>query len=72
MGDRSERTGTVTAFDEAVGLGTVTDTEGRELLFHCIEIADGTRTIEVGAAVRYGVRPKLGRHEAMAVRPARS
>lgn len=64
----AERTGTVTGFDEAAGLGTVVDAEGRELPFQCIEIADGTRTIPVGAAVRYTVRPKLGRYEAAMIR----
>lgn len=66
--DLTERIGTVTAFDEAAGLGSVTDADGRELPFHCIEIADGSRSIAVGTAVRFVVRRKLGRHEAMSVR----
>ena len=56
--------GTVTEFDEAKGLGTVTDADGRGYLFHCIEIADGTRTIEVGRAVRFHPLPKFGRIQA--------
>lgn len=56
--------GVVTAFDEAKGLGTVTDADGREYTFHCIEIADGTRTIEVGQAVRFHPLPKFGRIQA--------
>lgn len=56
--------GTVTDFDDATGLGTVTDADGREFLFHCIEIADGTRTITVGQAVRFHPLPKFGRVQA--------
>jgi cold shock CspA family protein len=56
--------GTVTAFDDHVGLGTVTAVDGAEYLFHCVEIADGSRTIAVGAAVEFELLPKLGRYEA--------
>ena len=35
--------------------------------FHCTQIADGTRTIEVGQAVRFELLPKLGRYEATAI-----
>jgi cold shock CspA family protein len=52
--------GTVTEFDDATGLGTITDTDGRSYLFHCIEIADGTRTIEVGRSVRFVALPRFG------------
>lgn len=68
MNRSDERTGIVTAFDEAVGLGTVTDAAGDEFGFHCIEIADGSRSIDVGAPVRFDVRRKLGRSEAFALR----
>ena len=57
-------TGTVTEFSDASGLGTVTVDDGRSFPFHVIEIADGTRTIEVGRRVRFTVMPKLGRYEA--------
>jgi len=64
-------TGRVTAFDAHVGLGEVTpDDGGPNLMFHCVEIADGTRTIEVGAAVDYRPTLKLGRVEAFDLRPA--
>jgi cold shock CspA family protein len=43
--------GRVVDFDEHVGLGHVRTEDGRELLFHCVEIADGTRTIPVGQEV---------------------
>jgi cold shock CspA family protein len=52
--------GVVTAFDDAVGLGTVRTTDGRELGFHCTQIADGSRTIEAGTAVVFEV--VAGRH----------
>jgi CspA family cold shock protein len=56
--------GTVTAFDEARGLGEVTRDDGATYPFHCVEIADGTRTIDVGTAVVFEVVAKLGRYEA--------
>ena len=37
-------------------------------LFHCVEIADGTRTIEVGAAVEFDLLLKLGADEAADLR----
>jgi cold shock CspA family protein len=65
------RLGVVAAFDEARGLGIVRDGEGgEELGFHCTEIADGTRTIEVGTPVAFvAVAARLGRREARGVRP---
>ena len=43
--------GRVTSFDDAVGLGEVTDTDGVVHGFHCTRIADGSRTIAVDTAV---------------------
>jgi cold shock CspA family protein len=61
-------TGTVTAFDEHRGLGEITGADGVVHAFHCTVIADGTRTIAVGTAVEFEVRPGLlGRWEATAV-----
>jgi cold shock protein len=61
--------GTVTAFDERRGLGTI-DADGREYPFHCTAILDGTRTIDVGADVTFEVRPAgMGRWEAAAIAP---
>jgi len=57
-------TGTVTEFDAAAGLGAVTSVDGDKYKFHCVEIADGTRTIEVGASVEFTVLAKLGTYEA--------
>jgi CspA family cold shock protein len=60
--------GTVTEFDEARGLGVVTADDGTTYPFHCTQIADGTRTIDVGATVRFDVGPGLpGRWEAKGV-----
>lgn len=61
--------GTVTAFDEHVGLGTVTADDGADYLFHCVEIADGSRTIPVGTPVTFERLAKLGRYEAAGLRP---
>ena len=64
--------GVVTAFDDHKGYGTVRSAEdGAELFFHCTAIADGTRTIEVGADVEYDVvAGRLGRWEAADLRSA--
>jgi CspA family cold shock protein len=61
--------GTVTDFDPRRGLGTVTAEDGSVFGFHCTQIADGTRTVEVGAPVEFEVAPgPPGRWEARAVR----
>lgn len=61
------RTGRVTDFDEPRGLGSVTAHDGAVLPFQCVELADGTRTIEVGAEVVFDVVRKLGRLEAVRI-----
>ncbi len=64
-------TGTVVAFDEEKGYGTVRGEDGVEHFFHCTAISDGSRTIDVGAAVTFDVvAGHLGRWEASAVSPA--
>ncbi len=69
LGDR--RPGTVTAFDEHRGLGTVTDAEGRAYGFHCTAIADGSRTVAVGTDVTFVLRPgEAGRWQAADLTPA--
>ncbi len=60
--------GTVTEFDAERGLGRIRSEDGTEHLFHVVEIADGTRTVEVGRAVTFERLPKLGRVEAGRVR----
>jgi cold shock CspA family protein len=63
-------TGVVVDFDDARGLGTVRADDGRELPFHCTQIAGGTRTIAVGTRVRFSVVAGLpGRWEAAEVAP---
>jgi cold shock CspA family protein len=56
--------GTVTEFDESRGLGEITDETGHAFRFHCVEIADGTRSIAVGTPVRFDVMTKFGDYEA--------
>jgi cold shock CspA family protein len=67
--ERAERRGRVTDFDEHVGLGHVAADDGTEHLFHCVEIADGSRTIAVGTAVTFELLRKFGRDEARDIRP---
>ena len=64
----STATGVVAEFDEAAGFGTIRTDDGREFFFHCTQIADGTRTIEAGAAVTFEVvAGRSGRWEAAGV-----
>ncbi len=64
-------TGTVASFDDPRGIGTVTDeSDGQEYFFHCTAVADGTRTIDVGATVEFEVVPgRRGQWEAAGLRP---
>ena len=62
--------GRVDAFDAGRGWGTIVGDDGERLGFHCTQIADGSRTIPVGAAVQYRRIPAhLGRWEAGQVAP---
>jgi cold shock CspA family protein len=66
----TDHTGTVTEFDPARGWGAVTGDDGARVEFHCTQIADGSRSIAVGTAVRYRLAPgHLGRWEAAAIAP---
>lgn len=61
--------GTVSSFDEPRGWGELVTEDGLTLPFHCTQITDGTRTIEVGTSVEHDVRPGgLGRWEAAQIR----
>jgi CspA family cold shock protein len=60
-------TGVVSRFDASRGLGDLTGADGRHWPFHCVEIADGSRHIDVGVPVWFGLAPKLGRLEAVTV-----
>jgi cold shock CspA family protein len=60
--------GTVVEFDGRRGRGVIEEPGGRRLGFHCTQIADGSRTVPVGARVRFDVVPGgLGSWEATAV-----
>jgi len=60
--------GTVASFDDFRGYGTLRTADGTELFFHCTAITDGSRSVEVGAAVTAEVVPgRLGRWEAARV-----
>lgn len=62
--------GRVTSFDAASGLGEVEADDGTRYGFHCTQIADGSRSIEIGVAVEFEVVAwHLGRYEARALRP---
>ena len=69
--------GTVVEFDELVGLGVIrTEPAGggnapTDYPFHCTRIADGSRTVPVGATVDFvlEVHPR-GRLEGAAIRTA--
>lgn len=61
--NRAARIGRVTEFDESGGLGAI-EADGASYLFHCVEIADGSRTIRVGTDVAFTALDKLGGAEA--------
>ncbi|MGH9300320.1 MAG: hypothetical protein ACRD0I_10755 [Acidimicrobiales bacterium] len=62
--------GRVSEFDSEVGLGRVTTPDGRSFGFHCAQIADGSRNIEVGTPVAFQVVPgHLGSWEAVRITP---
>lgn len=48
--------GVVAEFDEAVGLGVIeSSADGGRYPFHCTQIADGSRSVPVGAPVTFSV-----------------
>lgn len=64
------RTGTVEAFDDRRGLGTVVADDGGSFEFHCTAIADGSRTIAAGTRVSFVTAPgHLGRVEGRGLSP---
>lgn len=54
--------GIVAEFDEHRGVGLIEGSEGRRLFFHCTGIADGNRSIAVGAEVVFQVVAGHGGH----------
>lgn len=65
----SDGRGVVESFDAAAGLGQIRADDGSSVPFHCMSIADGSRSIAVGAEVTFHLLPKLGRYEATAIAP---
>jgi cold shock CspA family protein len=62
---RAIRSGVVDEFDDPRGLGTVLGDDGRRYGFHCTAVADGSRSIEVGARITFVLAAgHLGRLEA--------
>ena len=59
--------GTVREFDEAKGIGVIVSDDDRPFVFQCIEIADGTRNIDVGQAVSFRPLPRFGLFQAGAI-----
>jgi cold shock CspA family protein len=55
--------GHVEQFDFDRGLGMIWSS-GQEYLFHCAEIVDGTRNINIGASVSFVVAHRFGIIEA--------
>jgi cold shock CspA family protein len=63
--------GRVTSFDRTRGLGRVQEPDGTDYAFHATAIADGSRSIEVDAAVVFTVVPgHQGSFEARGLTPA--
>ena len=56
--------GVVAEFDAFVGLGYISAANSDKYLFHCIEIADGSRDIPVGCAVSFETVERFHRAEA--------
>jgi hypothetical protein len=67
--------GTVIEFDAQTGLGLVQAdqrpgaTVAVGVPFHCVSILDGSRSLAVGAVVRYRLGLRLGRFEALDIEP---
>ena len=70
VNQRAGNEGVVTGFSDNVGWGTVTSADGNEFGFHCIEIADGSRTIAVGTQVTFTLLPRLGTWQAGNISPS--
>jgi cold shock CspA family protein len=64
----STRRGRVSDFDAHRGLGVVTADDGTAYPFHCTQLADDSRVIDVGAPVEFVVIPGgIGRWEAATI-----
>lgn len=69
--DGTIHSGMVVAFDDRLAYGEVEDAATkRTYFFHCTQIADATRTIEVATPVTFSIVPgRMGQWEAVAVQP---
>ena len=65
----SARRGVVTSFDDHVALGAITGDDGSVWPFHCVSIADGSRTILAGTRVQFDVTFHVSRDEAINITP---
>lgn len=66
----TRRSGVVTAFDDHVGAGQITDAEtGESWYFHCTSIHNQVRSVAVGTSVIYRAEPGPTGMEAMSVVP---
>jgi cold shock CspA family protein len=57
MAAAAPRLGRVVAFDAPRGIGLIRGDDGVEQAFHATRLSDGTRAVEVGAAVAFVVGP---------------
>jgi len=62
--------GVVFDFDEFVGLGYVRSEAGHGYLFHCIDIVDGSRFVNVGASVKFETVTRFKKSEAVKIEPS--
>lgn len=62
------RRGHIVGFDAPSGLGTL-GSDGRMIEFHCLEITDGSRTIDPDQEVVFDVVVRFGRLEAARIEP---
>jgi hypothetical protein len=60
-------TGHVTQFDRRIGLGEITDSEGRVWPFHCAMLTDGSRMVAEGTAVQFRPQFHVNRDEAFEI-----
>ena len=64
------RRGVVVAFDDERGLGQIAESGGAAVGFHCVAIADGSRTIPLHTRVRFRLAlGPTGELEARAIIP---
>ncbi len=65
--------GTVIDFDVEVGLGGIETSSGQRWIFHCTQIADGSRNIDVGRKVTFVIGAGApGQWEAFDIDPSQA